>query len=97
MMFICGKRKDDFLLGASTCPVKGDSGFKTSKAENNMVMCWLITSITPNIGENFLLYPTTKDIWEAARDMYSFKKKITELFETESILHEFKLGDGTVT
>ena len=33
---------------------------------NNLVMFWLINSMTPEIGENFLLYATAKDIWNAA-------------------------------
>lgn len=61
-----------------------------------MVISWLIISLTLDIGENFLLYPTTKVIWEAARDTYSSKDCTAELFEIKS-LHEFKQGDALVT
>lgn len=44
--------------------------FKNWKAENNLVMSWLINSMTPEIGENFLLY-SIKDIWDVARETYS--------------------------
>jgi hypothetical protein len=36
-----------------------------------MVMSWLINSMTNKIGENFLLYETIKEIWEAVRETYS--------------------------
>ncbi|KAM7461081.1 hypothetical protein LguiA_029202 [Lonicera macranthoides] len=67
MMFICGKGKDDYLTGAAVPPTKEDPKFKGWKAKNNMVMSWLINSMNNDIGENFLLYETTKEIWDAAR------------------------------
>lgn len=53
--------------------------------------------MTPDNGENLFLYPTAKVIWEAARDTCSSKDSTAELFEIESILHEFKQGDALVT
>lgn len=50
-------------------------------------MSWLINSMTPEIGENFLLYLLAKEIWETA----------AELFATESLLHDLRQGDSTVT
>ncbi|RVW33127.1 hypothetical protein CK203_117727 [Vitis vinifera] len=66
MMFICRKGKDDYLNGVAAKPNKTDEKFKVWNAENNMVMSWLINSMTNDIGENFLLYGTAKEIWDAA-------------------------------
>ena len=71
MMFIYGKGKDDYLTGEVTIPDKNDPKFKVWKTENHMVMSWLINSMNNNIGENFLLYGTAKEIWDVAREMYS--------------------------
>lgn len=60
-------------------------------------MSRLIHSITPDIGEKFLLCSTAKDIWEAAKDTYSGKDNTAELFEIESLLHYLKQGDSPVT
>ena len=62
-----------------------------------MVMSWLINSMTNDIGENFLLYGTTKEIWNAAKEMYSNNENTSELFEVESVLHDFRQGELTVT
>ncbi|KZV16011.1 hypothetical protein F511_14377 [Dorcoceras hygrometricum] len=62
-----------------------------------MVMSWIINSMTNEIGENFLLYGTTKEIWDAAKETYSNKENTSELFEIESILHDLRQGDLTVT
>ena len=56
LMFICDKGKDDYLTGAIDKPGEEESGYIVWKIENNMVMSWLINSMTNEIGENFLLY-----------------------------------------
>ena len=70
-MFICGKGRDDYIIGVANCPAKEDSTYKQWKSENSMVMSWLINSMINDIGENFLLYETAKEIWDAAKQTYS--------------------------
>ena len=50
MMFICGRGKDKYLTSAAVQPKKEDPKYKTWKMENNMVMSWLINSMTNDIG-----------------------------------------------
>ncbi|KAE8668064.1 putative ion channel POLLUX-like 2-like isoform X2 [Hibiscus syriacus] len=47
--------------------------------------------------KNFLLYRTAREIWEAAKETYSNNENTSELFEVESVLHDFRQGDLTVT
>lgn len=82
MMFICGRGKDELLLETSSRPETSDPKFKAWKSENNLVMSWLINSMAPEIGENFLLYRSAKEIWEAARETYSSRDNTAELFAT---------------
>lgn len=97
MMFICGRGKDDYLTGAAPKPDPEDSKYKVWKAENNMVMSWLINSMTNEVGDNFILYETAQQIWEAAKETYSDTEDTAEAFEIESVLHDFRQGDLTVT
>ncbi|KAL6349705.1 hypothetical protein AAG906_041112 [Vitis piasezkii] len=53
--------------------------------------------MTNDIGENFLLYGTTKEIWDATKETYSNNENTLELFEVESVLHDFRQGELTVT
>ena len=62
MMFICRKRKDNYLTGTAMAPWKEDPKFKVWKSENNMVMSWLINFMNNEIGENFMFYVRAKDI-----------------------------------
>lgn len=62
-----------------------------------MIMAWLINSMINEIGENFLLYSTAKEIWDAARDTYSSSDNTAELFAVGSILHDLRQGESSVT
>ncbi|RVX02119.1 hypothetical protein CK203_025357 [Vitis vinifera] len=97
MMFICRKGKDDHLNGVAAKPNKTDKKFKVWNVENNMVMSWLINSMTNDIGENFLLYGTAKEIWDIAKETYSNNENTSELFKVKSVLHDFRQGELTVT
>ncbi|RVW64365.1 hypothetical protein CK203_046990 [Vitis vinifera] len=62
-----------------------------------MIMSWLINSMNNNIGENFLLFGTAKDIWDAAKETYSSSENTSEHFQVESALHDFRQGEQSVT
>ena len=97
MMYVCGKGKDEYLTGEATIPEKTNPKFRVWKTENHMVMSWLINSMNTNIGENFLLYGTTKEIWDVARETYSNSENTSEIFEIEATLHYLRQGDFFVT
>ena len=83
LMFVCGKGKDDYLTGVAAEPEKEQPTYKTWKTENSMVMSWLINSMNNDIGENFLLYRTAREIWEATKEACSNNENTSELFEIE--------------
>lgn len=74
-----------------------DPKFKTWKSENNLVMSWLINSMTLEMGENFLLYHSVKEIWDATKNTYLSRDNSAELFAVESLLHDQRQGDESVT
>lgn len=55
MIFISSKGKDEYLSGEAV-QSKEDRKFKAWKSENNIVMSWVVNSMTKDIGEKFLLY-----------------------------------------
>ncbi|KAL5762234.1 hypothetical protein ACOSP7_018498 [Xanthoceras sorbifolium] len=65
--------------------------------ENNMIMSWLVNSMITEIRENFLLYCTAKEIWDAAKETYSNKDNSSELVAIERVLHDLWQGDSNVT
>ncbi|RVW56445.1 Retrovirus-related Pol polyprotein from transposon RE1 [Vitis vinifera] len=97
LLLICGKGKDEYLTRKAVMPETTEPGFKKWKIENSMIMSWLINSMNNDIGENFLMFGTAKDIWDAAKETYSSSENISELFQVESALHDFRQGEQTVT
>ncbi|XP_034696491.1 uncharacterized protein LOC117929247 [Vitis riparia] len=97
LMFIRGKEKDDYITGASAAPETTASTYKKWIAENNMVMSWLVNSMTPDIGENFLSFDTAKEIWDIAKETFSDKENTSEIIQIEGILHDLRQGNLTVT
>ncbi|RVW64787.1 Retrovirus-related Pol polyprotein from transposon RE1 [Vitis vinifera] len=85
------------IIRAIVQPKEDDPGYRTLKLENSMVMSWLINSMTNDIGENFMYYGTTKEIWDAARETYSNIDNTSVIFEIKSILQDLRQGDSTVT
>ena len=62
-----------------------------------MVMSWLINSMTTEIGENFPLYTTAQEIWDAACETFLSGENTSELFYVETQLQDLKQGEGQVT
>ncbi|KAF7801875.1 Retrovirus-related Pol polyprotein from transposon TNT 1-94 [Senna tora] len=78
-MFICGKGKDDYLTGAAKAPDQNTSAHKKWKAEDHMVMSWLVNSMTTEVVETYA--------WSCTADALNFKK-ITE----QKRLYKFLMG-----
>ncbi|RVW37306.1 Retrovirus-related Pol polyprotein from transposon RE2 [Vitis vinifera] len=97
LMFIRGKEKDDYITGASAAPETTASTYKKWIAKNNMVMSWLVNSMTADIGENFLSFDTAKEIWDTEKETFSDKENTSEIIHIEGILHDLRQGNLTVT
>ena len=52
--------------------------------------------MTTEVGENFLIHKTAKEIWDA-REMYSSSENTSELFKVETRLHDLRQEDLNVT
>jgi len=97
MIFVSGKGKDDYLTGVITKPATSDAEYRKWKIENNIVMSWLLNSMDNDVSENFLLYDTAKEIWDAARETFSTTNNTAELFAVEGFLHDLRQGEDSVT
>ncbi|RVW93485.1 Retrovirus-related Pol polyprotein from transposon RE1 [Vitis vinifera] len=80
LLFICGKGKDEYLTREAVMPETTEPGFRKWKIENSMIMSWLINSMNNDIGENFLLFGTAKDIWDAAKELTQVLKILQNCF-----------------
>ena len=69
------------------------AGYQTWFVENSMVMAGLINSMEPEISQGYILYNTTKDIWDAANLMYSNLGNDSKLYELSEKARTIQQGD----
>ncbi|KAL5812327.1 hypothetical protein ACOSQ3_027277 [Xanthoceras sorbifolium] len=79
LLYICSREKEGYLTNEVTKSEEKANGYRTWKKDNREVMSWLINSMMPNSGENFILYETAAEVWEAAKETYSHKDNAPEL------------------
>ncbi|KAH9796154.1 retrovirus-related pol polyprotein from transposon RE1 [Citrus sinensis] len=96
-MVIRGRGKLGYLLGQKQRPDENDPAFQTWDAENSIVMAWLVNSMEPNIGQTYLFYQTTAELWEAVKETYSDLENSSQLFELRNMARNLKQGDMDVT
>lgn len=68
MMYIHGKGRKDHVVGIANIPSTENATHKMWKAKDDMFKSWLINSMANEINESFLLYFTTREIWDGARE-----------------------------
>ncbi|KAJ0017792.1 hypothetical protein Pint_10989 [Pistacia integerrima] len=93
VMYIGGKGKEEYLTGEISAPKQDDPTYKTWKADNHMIKSWLISSMNNDIGENFLLYATAKELWDVVKDSYSSSENTSKLFAIEATLYDLHQDD----
>lgn len=78
-------------------PSESSDKYSVWEAENSMIMSWILGSMIPEVGNTFMLYQTAAKIWKATKEMYSKRDNISELYELETQLRDFKQGDQSVS
>ncbi|XP_073133787.1 uncharacterized protein [Henckelia pumila] len=95
---ICGRGKLGYLTGELPSPDSKDpAACSTWLVENSIVLAWLINSMEPHISRRYLWFKTAKEVWDAARNMYSDLGNASQIFELRSKLKELKQGSKSVT
>ncbi|KAH7543898.1 hypothetical protein JRO89_XS15G0055500 [Xanthoceras sorbifolium] len=90
LMYIRGREKTNYLFVDLATLEETNPGYKRWMTENIMIMSWLVNSMTTEIGENFILYYTAKEIWDATKEIYSNKDNSSELVAIEGVLHDLR-------
>ena len=64
------KNKMGFVNGSISCPDSGDLLFDSWIHCNNMVISWILNSVTKEIADSLLYMNTTAEIWEDLRERF---------------------------
>ncbi|KAK8574586.1 hypothetical protein V6N12_062276 [Hibiscus sabdariffa] len=96
-IFLSGRDRLGYVNGASNQPASTAATYNQWQRADHQVMTWLLNSMTPEVSKNFLLFKTSKDIWDAVRETYSSTNNNSELFRLESQSFSLTQGDLSVT
>nr|KYP52273.1 LOW QUALITY PROTEIN: hypothetical protein KK1_025877 [Cajanus cajan] len=66
------------------------------KAENSLIMSWMINSMECSIGKPYLFLSTAQEVWEAAKDCYSDFENSSRIYDLKK-LWQSKQGGQDVT
>ncbi|CAN1244686.1 hypothetical protein LINPERPRIM_LOCUS6212 [Linum perenne] len=97
LIYISGRGKTGYLHGTTEKPAKADSKFEQWNMEDNLVRGWLLSTMQPKIGENYLLHSSAKSIWDHAKKTCSTIDNSFVLLEIETKLFNLKQGEMSVT
>ena len=97
LMYVRGKNKEKYLTGIPAPPKPESADFESWSAENNMVMAWLINSMTIELSENYLLASTAKEIWDSTRKIYSVKENMAAIIQVKRLLRNLPQEEQSVT
>lgn len=97
-MFITGKTKREHLTEVEAKLEESDAtAFTKWDNEDNQVRFWLISTMEPDIGDNYLLHQSAKELWDDVKETYSTQDNSSALYEVESKLYNFKQGELSIT
>ncbi|CAL1379638.1 unnamed protein product [Linum trigynum] len=97
-MFITGKQKGEYLTSTATRLAESNVVAYTKwNNDDNQVRFWLISTMEPYIGDNYLLHQSAKELWADVEETYSTQDNSYALFEVESTLFNFKQGTMSAT
>ncbi|KAL4383321.1 hypothetical protein GQ457_15G016580 [Hibiscus cannabinus] len=96
---VAGRGRSGYLTGSSEQPNATTDAAGSAKwlQENNQVMSWLLNSMIPSIGRNFLLYNSATEIWTAVQETYSSKDNDSALYGIEEQIFALKQKGMGVT
>lgn len=94
---ICARGKLGFLIGEFPAPAKTVAAYNSWLTENSIVLTWLANSMDPAISRRYFWFNTAKEVWDAARKMYSDLGNTSQMFEIRTKLKDVKEGANSVT
>ena len=89
---IKGRVKLGYLDGTKKKPEKDEKALTKWEQQNYQVMTWLIQTMQPNIGKNYLFIKDVNELWKAMKEAF-FARGNDEL---ENQILEFHQGEADV-
>ena len=88
-----GRGRLEYVNGKLVPPSMEDPDFDKWDKINSVVMNWLIYSMIPEIGEEFLGLTTAKEIWDTVANTYSKRGNIAQVYDFQQSVDHLLQGE----
>lgn len=95
-MSLMNKNKLEFVDGSIQKPLVTDPIFSSWRRCNNMVLSWLIRSMTPSIAETTISFKTALNLWENLKERFA-QSDVYRIADLLSEIYNSTQGNRTVT
>jgi len=93
---LSAKNKVEFILGSHTCPTKNDPTYSAWQRCNNMVVSWLMHSVSTPIRQSIIWMDMAIDVWTDLKTRYS-QGDLSRISDLQSEVVSLNQGDLSVT
>ncbi|XP_020222097.1 uncharacterized protein LOC109804677 [Cajanus cajan] len=93
---LSAKNKVEFIDGGAPPPLKTDPLYSAWRRCNNMVVSWLVHSVSPSIRQSILWMDQADDIWKDLKTRYS-QGDLLRVSDLQLEASSLKQGDLSVT
>ncbi|KAM6550376.1 hypothetical protein CsatB_000184 [Cannabis sativa] len=93
---IAAKNKTQFIDGTLPRPSLSDPNLSYWITCNNMVMSWILQSVSPDIAKSIMFQDKAVDMWNELHDRFNHGDG-TRIFELQTSISNLKQGDSNVT
>lgn len=95
-LYIGGQGKNCYLTGRVKKPSTDDPLFDKWYQENDLVMSWLCSSMTPHIRRTVRFLDTAVDIWSKLKKTYGQTRNVARIFRLKQEIHNLRQEELSV-
>ena len=96
MTALSTKNKLEFVLGTHPCPAKNHSTYAAWNCCNNMVVSWLVHSVSVPIRKSIIWMDSAVDVWNDLKTRYS-QGNLSRISDLQMEATTLCQGDQSVT
>ncbi|KAJ8748808.1 hypothetical protein K2173_011365 [Erythroxylum novogranatense] len=96
MIALCAKDKLSFIDGTCTQPMEDRNLLTRWRRADSMVKSWILNSMTKELGDAFLSFSTTRELWEELRERFG-EANGPLLYQLEREISNLKQGNLTIS
>lgn len=95
MIALSAKNKVGFIDGTHKEPTSISPDFKLWNRRNDMVLSWMLNSLSKEIADSVIYSKTTKDLWKELEDKFGQSNE-TQIYHLQKELSDLVQGPNDI-